>query len=371
MIKNTFLVSFIFISFALSAQTPITINSSDMPNVNDAILVSVNNNIGLADPTLTGANYTWDFSALTPNVQQFENFDSPLTFTSPYNFLFNPFNTSYGRDNYEFSTISLPGGAEITAAYDFFKESSSQFKQIGAGFTLNTGPIPFLYSQDDIIYEFPMNYLNTDDCNYEYGLDIPEIGYYGQSGHRVNLVDGWGTLTTPFGTFQTLRIKSIIDAVDTIYNASLASGANIPRPLQYEFKWLATGYKIPVLKIEASNIAGIITVSDVRYTDSARSGVPQVGILENTLSEMGLVVYPNPCANEVVVKYNLPAPARIKLSITNLIGSTIANIADQPQIAGRYQKSISIANLNLSSGVYFLTLQADNFKEIKKIVVAR
>lgn len=371
MIKNTFLISCIFISTALNAQTAITITSSDMPNENDAILVSVNNNIGLADPSLTGADYAWDFSALTPNVQQFEKFDSPITFTSPYNFLFNPFNTSYGRDNYEFSSIELSPDTEITDAYDFFKESSSQFKQIGAGFTVNNGPIPFLYSQDDIIYEFPMNYLNTDDCDYKYGVDIPGMGYYGQSGHRINLVDGWGTLTTPFGTFQTLRIKSTIDAIDTIYNNSLAAGANIPRPLQYEFKWLATGKKIPVLKIEASEISGNITVSDVRYTDSTRSGVPQVGILENAASDLGLVVYPNPCVNEVMVKYNLSTATRIKISITNVIGKTIATVIDQTQIAGTHQELISIAALSLSSGVYFLNLQTDNFKEIQKVVVAR
>ena len=75
------------------------------------------------------------------------------------------------------------------------------------------------------------------------------MGYYGQSGHRVNLVDGWGTLITPFGTFQTLRVISTIDAIDTVYNTSLSAGTNIPRPLKYEFKWLATGKKIPVLNL--------------------------------------------------------------------------------------------------------------------------
>lgn len=369
--KITSLVAGIFISTILIAQTPITITSSDMPNENDEVLVSVNNNIGAIDPSLTGANFNWDFSSLTPNVQQFEKFDSPLTFTSPYNYLFNPFNTSYGRNNYEFSTISLPGGTEITAAYDFYKESSSQYKQIGAGFTVNNMPIPFLYAQEDIIYEFPMNHLNTDDCNYKYGLDIPGMGYYGQSGHRVNLVDGWGTLITPFGTFQTLRVISTIDAIDTVYNTSLSAGTNIPRPLKYEFKWLATGKKIPVLKIEATDIAGNITVSNVRYTDSTRAGVPQVGIAENKALGMELAVYPNPCVDEIKVNYKLPTTTHVKISITNVIGKTIANVVDQTQLSGAHQKSISIADLHLNSGIYFINLQTDKFKEIQKIVVSR
>lgn len=366
--KYTSLLSGLFFSALLSAQ--ITITSSDMPNENDAILVSVNNSVGSSDPLLTGVNYTWDYSSLTPNVQQFELFDSPQNFTSPYSYLFNPFNTSYGRNNYEFSTISLPGGTEITAAYDFFKESSSRFKQIGAGFTVNAVPIPFLYSQEDIVYEFPMNYLNTDDCNYKYGLDIPGMGYYGQSGHRINVVDGWGTLITPFGTFQTLRVKSTIDAIDTIYNTSAGGGVNIQRPLKYEFKWLAIGKKIPVLKIEALEIAGNINVSNVRYTDSARSGVPQVGIVENAASDLELAVFPNPCINQVTLQYNLPASTRIKITITDVIGKTLAVIIDETQVRGKHRESFNIVDLHLSHGIYFLNLQTDNYKEIQKIVVA-
>lgn len=369
--KITFFIAASFISTALCAQTPITISSSDLPNENDSILVSVNNTIGSNDPSLTGANYNWDFSSLSPNVQQFEKFDSPLDFTSPFNYLFNPFNTSYGRDNYEFATISLPGGTQITEAYDFFKETSSQFRQIGSGFTVNAVPIPFLYSADDIIYEFPVNYLNTDDCNYKYGLDIPGMGYYGQSGHRVNLVDGWGTLITPFGTFQTLRVLSTIDAVDTVYNNSLSAGTNIPRPLKYEFKWLATGKKIPVLKIEATDIAGNITVSNVRYIDSARAGVPQVGIVENSKTDLELGVYPNPCVNELLVNYKLPVTSPVKISITDVLGKTTAVVVDEIQIAGGHKKSISITDLHLNSGIYFLNLQTDKYEEIQKIVLTR
>jgi len=367
--NNTFLIAGIFISTALNAQ--ITVTSSDMPNADDSVKVSVNNTIGATDPSLTGANYTWDFSSLSPTAQQYERFDSPLNFTAPFNYLFNPFNTSYGRDNYEFTTIQLPGGTQITNAYDFFKETSSQFKQIGSGYTVNGTPIPFLYSQVDVIYEFPMNYLNTDGCDFKYGLDIPGMGYYGQSGHRTNLVDGWGTLTTPFGTFQTLRIKSIINAVDTIYDNSLSVGTNVTRPAKYEFKWLTNGKKIPLLKIDATIIAGIMTVSAVRYIDSTRTGVPQVGIAENAKNNPELIVYPNPCVNDVKLQYNLPTTTTIKISITNILGKTIADVVDETQVSGIHQKSISIADLHLSPGVYFLNFQTNSYKEIQKIVVAR
>lgn len=370
MLKNIFIISAFFVG-TLAAQTPISIFSSDMPNENDSILISLNTNIGLSNATLTGANYNWDYSSLSPNAQQVEAFESPLTFTSPFNFLFNPFNTSYGRDNYEFSTIPLPG-TTIDAAYDFFKESSSKYKQIGAGLTINGTPIPFLYTADDIIYNFPMNYLSADACDYQYGLTIPGTGYYGQSGHRVNLVDGWGTLTTPFGTFQTLRIKSTIDAVDTVYNNSLALGANIPRPLKYEFKWLATGMKIPVLKIEATDVAGNITVTNVRYIDSTRAGVPQVGIneLNNNINVWNCSVYPNPCFDKVTLSYNLQKSSTVKINIIDMLGKTV-NIPDsEMQAAGTHHAIIRIADLKLNPGVYFIQLQTEQSRQIQKIVIS-
>ncbi len=367
--KNIVFIVGIFISALLSAQ--ITITSSDMPDENDSILVSVNSTIGAADPSLTGVNYNWGFSSLTPATQQYERFDAPSNFTSPFNFFFNPGNTSYGRDNYEFASLSLPGGTQISAAYDFFKETSSQFKQIGAGYTVNGIPIPFFYSKVDIIYEFPMDYLNSDSCDYKYGLNIPGMGYYGQTGHRSNLIDGWGTLTTPFGIFQTLRVRSTIKAVDTIYYSSFGMGTKISRPLKYEFKWLAAGMKIPVLKIDANDIGGLLNVSAVRYIDSMRTEVPQVGIVENGAINPELSVFPNPCVNEIKLKYNLKESTHVKIIISNVIGETAAEVADEIQIAGTHQKSIIIADIRLTPGVYFLNFQTDNYEEIRKIIVTR
>jgi hypothetical protein len=355
--RNTFLAASLCISSALNAQ--ITISSADMPNAGDSTLISVTNSVGTNNPALTGANYIWNYSSLTPTQQQYAKFDSPHTYSTPFNYLFTPANTSYGKNNYQFTAIPLPG-AKISAAYDFFKETSLQLKQIGSGYTVNGIPLPFLYTSDDVVYNFPMNYLNIDSCDYKFGLPIPTIGYYGQKGHRVNIIDGWGTLTTPFGTFQTLRIKSTIAAIDTIFY----------RPLKYEFKWWANGMEIPVLEIDSNVVVGTSITSNVIYIDSARAGVPQVGIAVSTLNNLKFSAYPNPCVDKVILRYNLTKPTEVKISITDIIGKKIADVVDENQISGTHQKSISIVDLKLTSGIYFLSLQTNNFKENHKIIVA-
>ena len=176
--------------------------------------------------------------------------------------LFNQFNTSYGKDNYSLTSIPLPN-VSITAAYDFYKESTADLTQIGAGYVVNTVPLPFLYTSADRVYKFPLDYLNTDSSTYQFGLPIPGIGYYGQTSKRVNIVDGWGSLTTPYGTFQALRVKSAITGTDTVFLTTLGFGYRIPRPLKYEFKWLALGQKVPVLQIDANVIGANLLVASV------------------------------------------------------------------------------------------------------------
>lgn len=366
MIKKILLLFSLFAYVSLSAQ--ITITSADMPNAGDAVLISVANTLGTSNPTLTGSNYTWDYSSLIPTIQRYEKFDAPGTFTSPYNVLFNPLNTSYGRNNYQFKSIPVPG-IQITAAYDFFKESTTQIKQIGAGYVINGAPLPFLYNQADVTYNFPLNYLNSDSCDYKYGTPIPTIGFYGQKGHRVNIADGWGTLITPFGTFQSLRIKSTIAAIDTIFSTASNFGTNIPRPLQYQFKWLAKGMKIPVLEVDATMTGGNIVVNNIQYIDSLRSGIPHVGINENTGSKFNMKVYPNPCVNELMLNYTLANTSAIKTSINDVLGKTLAVVTNEMQAAGQKEQHINIHDLQLPPGIYFINLQVNKSVHIQKIIV--
>ena len=366
--KKLLLLHTIFFTSALSAQ--ISITSADMPNAGDSVLISVTTAIDTNDITLTGANYTWDYSTLVPDFQRFEKFDSPSTFPFPFNLLFNPLNTSYGNENNILTTLPLPG-VSLDMAYDFLKESSTTFRQIGAGYTINGIPLPFLYSSDDVIYNFPVDYLDTDSCDYKFGLPIPSIGYYGQKGHRVNVVDGWGTVKTPFGTFNALRVKSTISAIDTIALDALGFGTNIPRPLRYEYKWLATAKQIPVLKVDANFVGGNIVVTNVEYIDSIIPGVPSLGIADYLNNNFNAIVYPNPFVDETTVQYTLAAKSQMKISITDIVGKTITIVSDELQNIGTYQKNLNVAELDLSQGVYFVILQSPNAKSVHRIVITK
>lgn len=359
--KITFLLLSLLLVFAAKAQ--ITITRNDMPNAGDSVLVSLSNTIGTLDATLTGPNYTWDYSTLTYNSQQEVKFDNPFSFPTIYAILFNIFNTSYGRENRNLTGLPV---LNITAAYDFLKESTSDLRQVGAGYTIGGTPLPFLYTSADIIFKFPMNFGNTDSSDYQFGLPIPTIGYYGETGHRVNLVDGWGTLITPYNTYQTLRVKSVISSVDTLYVSALTFGSNITRPLRVEYKWLAAGKQIPVLEIDGTQLGNNFTITNVAYQDIHHSGA---GITEYSTGNFNASLIPNPAAENTILQYSLSAESSIKIGITDVLGKTITVFDEGTQANGIHLKAINTSDLNLTKGIYFVTIQSNNAKEVTKLVI--
>lgn len=368
MFKSTFVFASLLVSTAVCGQ--ITLHSTDFPNAADSVLTSLATTVGSMDPALTGANYSWDYTSLVAELQRFEKFDSPFTFTTPFNILFNVLNTTYGRDNYTITSIPVPA-ITLDAAYDFFRKTSGSLRQNGAGYTISGIPLPFLYDAPDTIYRFPLDYGDMDSCNFKFAL--PTVGilpfYYGQKGKRVNQVDGWGTITTPYGTFSALRVKSVIEATDTVYVDTLGFGFNVNRPRTTQYKWLAAGMKVPVLQIITTDIFGTEAITEVSYIDSVRA-VPQVGIAEAT-NDVNLVVYPNPATEQVTVQYNLTADAIVKISVMNTIGQTVAFVADEHVAAGKRSATIHLKEHNIVPGIYFVSVESINFREVRKIVVTK
>lgn len=367
MLKCYFL-SFFLITITISSAQ-ITVTSSDMPNAGDSILVSEATTT-TANLSLTGPGYSWDFSSLVPVIQRYEKFDAPNSYPSVYPFVF--FASSYGQENYQDTGTVFPG-LSIAGAYDFFKETVTGFRQVGIGYLLN-GTIPLLmqYSKPDTIYDFPMNYADTSECDYKFATPAISIVpfYYSESGHRKSVVDGWGDLTTPFGTFPTLRVRSVITAVDSIYLDTLGFGQAFPVPTRIEYKWIGTGKKIPLLEIDATDLGGTETVTGIVYRDSVRASVPQVGIAEHS-NATDLSVYPNPAGSQATVQFDLAAAAHIQVSIVNVLGQTVAVIADESAPAGKQLINIDLGVLGLSPGIYGIRVGNNQFNEVRSIVVTR
>ena len=125
-----------------------------------------------------------------------------------------------------------------------------------------------------------------------------------------------------------------------------------------------------MLEIDANDIGGNLTVTNVQYIDSL-PGPINAGVQENMLNNTGLIVFPNPCVDEIALFYNLPAGTNVKITLNDILGKKATDLINENQSEGIHQKAFSISDLQLSPGIYFLNFQTKEFNQVQKIVVSR
>jgi len=77
--------------------------------------------------------------------------------------------------------------------------------------------------------------------------------------------------------------------------------------------------------------------------------------------------YPNPFNSKTVINYCSPEAGKVELFIYNLLGQKLVELVNSEKPAGHY--SINFDASNLSSGVYFYSFQAGQFKDVKKMIL--
>jgi hypothetical protein len=79
--------------------------------------------------------------------------------------------------------------------------------------------------------------------------------------------------------------------------------------------------------------------------------------------------YPNPFNPSTVIKYSLPEPSHVSLSIYNILGGLIETIVDEYQNFGIH--SVNLNASKYSSGVYLYRLQSNKYYSIRKLLIIK
>jgi hypothetical protein len=82
-----------------------------------------------------------------------------------------------------------------------------------------------------------------------------------------------------------------------------------------------------------------------------------------------LQVHPNPSRKECIIQYTLPHKSDINLSMYDVTGRLVEKIINEMQNPGLYQKLYDMSDL--SHGVYFIRLSAENYSDTKKITLLK
>ncbi len=166
-------------------------------------------------------------------------------------------------------------------------------------------------------------------------------------------IDAWGTMTTPLGSFEALRMYTIEESSDSMWfkMGGFWTFYQVEKNVIHSYSWWsddnATGY----ILVEFDYTLANDSVGDVTFLNST----PTQSIDTKTISS-SLSVYPNPTSDYINFNYDGLPDAEIE--IYDIRGKFL-----------RRENILSKENLKLSvenypGGIYFYNLVSNNGKVI-------
>lgn len=284
------------------ASAQITLNTSDFADGGDTVRMS-----SATDPAIdflsTGANYTWDFSSLTAESQVLKNFNDLSGTSVLMQFLFGGFAPpKYQATNYtasndlpldQFGSFLPINISEVNAVS---KNSADSITSIGFSIVADGTEVPFKSDTIETRYKFPANFGDVYSSRGYTNLDLNPLfdAIWIQYRQRNSNIDGWGSITTPFGTFDALRMRHDIQEQDSLYIGQFGQWIELPVPVTTIYEWWATGELEPVLRITTTDFNGNVNVSGIEFRDSYD---PLIAATPELISDVN--VYPNPAKDEL------------------------------------------------------------------------
>ena len=83
-----------------------------------------------------------------------------------------------------------------------------------------------------------------------------------------------------------------------------------------------------------------------------------------------LRVSQNPIISSIIIKYYVPAKSNVLLSIYDITGKKVAKLVNEAQEVGSYDVNFSTIS-KVSTGIYFVRLEVDRYKETRKIILIK
>ncbi len=269
--KQLFTLVIAFFCIQIQAQTSYT--SDDYAIVGSKFYLTSTTDFS-TDFETTGENFVWDFSSLSGNSQDSLQFRNPNTTGYIWAFIYNQNNTNLSSTKSETTSMNAFGQSlGITNINSYFKKTGTQLTQVASAYKIDYNgtqiPVTNQFTNSDVVYNFPIDFGDSDTDNSEFTIDIPSVYYQNKTTERSNVVDGWGTVSTPYGTFpNALRMTTTLTENDTL--ALLGTGiARVIRTTR-ELKWFDKSQKYPVLIVNQTFAVDTWTTTSVQYLDEKR-----------------------------------------------------------------------------------------------------
>ena len=231
---------YLFLLLPFISFSQITVTSSNLPNIGDTLMQASDYSTNYT-PGNSGANIYWDFSNAAGGLDMLLVFIDPAP--TPYQILFPSSNLCVEID---------------TDDYFYLNRSSDGIKVVGMvdsgivyPFAMMVLPTPLNYLdtlvETFIQMQFDSAFLNPIPASY---IDSSWTGTVDSvkftSGRNTkNIVDGWGQLALPSGTYDALRVlEHNYEFQSMEYRISSSSGQSqwVQDPLESSMSWTEGKY---------------------------------------------------------------------------------------------------------------------------------
>jgi hypothetical protein len=289
-------------------------------------------------PGNSGANQTWNFTGIQVG-----------SFTS--NTVLNPASTPYFSD-FPTATAAFSMG---NGKYQYYKVNSTSTQLLGQK-DANQAQV-YQNTQTVINYPFTYNTNNTDVmlCNYSAGLMVYRTGSSSTTG------DAYGTLQLPSSTFNNvLRVHYVYEYKDSM---DFGGVSQVTYFKVNEYHWFNSTDVDPLFSIlyVSTGVPGNMT--DIKLVSVSSSAVG----IETPQNSLQFGLFPNPASTEANLQFDSKSESQVKYEIFNLAGQKVKQGDFGSLSAGNKTEKLNVADL--SSGIYFLTLDIGGVLSKQKLII--
>lgn len=250
----------------------------------------------------------------------------------------------------------MPANRIDQTAYARFAENKSEF----IGISIPSSDILMFYPNPRTQIEFPLTYQNTFTDTYQRTADFGGGASNVENGTISTVVDGYGTIITPAGTYENvLRIKEISEGTLEVYVNGMLVNSSPFNGTSYSY--VKAGYSTAILSISIFTFAGETTNSLVYSVSGGSVGIAEV----NPFQEVK--VFPSPAVDYVNVAYTLEKTTDVALKLIGLDGRLVANLGESQRPSGKNQFRLNLPEV--AAGIYLLQISTPDGQTTERIAI--
>ncbi|HMW74620.1 MAG TPA: T9SS type A sorting domain-containing protein [Saprospiraceae bacterium] len=354
--KFTFLIAFVCSMVNVNAQ--IIVTNAAWPKAGDTTKLANDSESGYLLAPAQATNGNWDFSNLKEESIDLKSF-APA---------------SQGNGFADFPTAELYSKSNFADVY--YNVTNSAFEILGyKGDILGFGfPLVVKGKPAAVERRNPMKYFDISNTEYTFGATFsaellpdslfsgipftPDSVRFGQNIKRLDVVDSWGKLKIPLGTYdvlrekrtsiQTIKLEVKIPVLGWTDVSNFFGGAGGTPDTSVAYHYIANGSTEPIMVLNCTATGD--TIQDIDF----KTNKTKVGIFSPSLSIGKLNIFPNPANHFIELNTTGIIEGKAHLMITDLLGKTMREETDiltkEP-----YNWFINLDNFNV--GMYFVSLK--------------